>query len=112
MTRKQLRTLLEGFGIDPSFRIICSGEDRATIKCFNSRYKKDTEKVLKEQGFHLPLHSDDCMNIHRYGTNIDFDIPKKYQIKKEKTYLDILGDMENSVPHKSCSCSYTNLYDN
>lgn len=100
MTRKQLRILLEGFGIDPSFRIIRSEDEKGTIKCLDKKTRNETVKILKEHKFHLPHHTNDSMNIYKYGTSIDFDIPVEYQVKKEKTYMDILGDMENSLEMK------------
>ncbi len=94
MTRKQLRILLEGFGVDPSFIIVRSEEDKGTIRCSNIDLRKATIKILKEYNFNIPHHNG-YMNIYRDTKTIEFDIPEKYRPpKRPKTYLEILGEME------------------
>ena len=94
MTRKQLRSLLEGFGVDPSFIIVRSEEDKGTIRCSSIDLKKKTADILKEHKIPMPHHTG-YMNIYKNTKTIDFEIPKEYRPKKKpKTYLEILGEME------------------
>ena len=96
MTRKQLRSLLEGLGIDPSFIIVRSEEDKGTIRCSTIDLRKQTIKILKEHKFHVPHHNG-SVNIYSYGKTIEFDIPEECRPKKKpKTYLEILGEMEQA----------------
>ena len=58
MTRKQLRSLLESFQIDPSFIIVVSDVDQASIQCHNQKLKKETVQKLKEHHFNLMYHNN------------------------------------------------------
>lgn len=100
MTRKQLRTLLENFKIDPSFIIVAVRYDRATIRCKDTEHKESTEKILKENNFrfitpykYMDRRSCDA-GIFR---DIEFEIPEKYRIRDTKTYMDVLCDLDNVI---------------
>jgi len=96
MTRKQLRSVLESFKIDPSFIIIVSGKESGTIRCKDKKTKKESVALLKENGFRI-CRIRDSMDVYNNSLCIDFTIPEKYHVKKEKTYFDILGDLESSI---------------
>jgi len=99
MTRKQLRTLLESFKIDPSFIIVAVQYDKATIRCKDTEHRESTEKILKENNFRsiTPYKYRDKKCSSEIFKDIEFEIPEKYRIKNTKTYMDILCDLDNAV---------------
>lgn len=96
MTRKQLRNLLENFGIDPSFIIVRSEVDRALIRCKDADLKKESKKILKEHKFNFIKGRDGLFD--KDTITIEFYLPKKYQTK-QKAYSDVLCELED-ICHK------------